>query len=184
MQEKTNTYYQTIVEDVLKYIENHLGENLSIKELSEYFGISFFHFHRILSAALNEPLGRYIDRVRLDTAIKLIRYSNEPLSEIPTQIGFNDLSSFSKAFSKEFGISPQEFKNNKEIILNTHNDYRINDHGAIVKDLKPKLVTLHDRKVIFINVIGKYGGNEIINAWDELVEAVELEAILLFGLLQ
>ena len=120
MQNKTTTYYNQKVREVLNYIDNHLADNLNIKQLSEQFGISFFHFHRILKAYLNEPLGSYINRMRLDTAIKLIRYSDEPLSDIAFRIGYNDCSAFSKAFSKEFGLSPQEFKSNKALVLNTY----------------------------------------------------------------
>lgn len=170
MQEKTTTYYRQKVDDVLLYINNHLGENLGIKELAEYAGISFFHFHRILKAALNEPLGNYIDRVRLDTAVKLIRYSDEPLTNIPGQIGFNDLSSFSKAFSREFGISPQEFKTNKEIVLNTHVDYRIDDEGEIISDIKPKFIVLPKRPIAYIRIKGEYGGTEVEKSWDRLLD--------------
>jgi AraC family transcriptional regulator len=168
MQQKTATYYQKKVGDVLQYINNHIGNNLSIKELAEYAGISFFHFHRIMKAALNEPLGSYIDRARLDTAVKLIRYSNEPITNIAKQIGYNDLSSFSKAFSKQFGLSPQEFKINTDIILNTHIDYRIDDNGALISDIKPKIVVVPEKNVIFIRVVGEYGGAEVLKAWEQL----------------
>lgn len=168
MQEKTATYYQQKVEEVLNYINGHLGDDLNIKMLAERFCISFFHFHRIFKAVLNEPLGCYIKRIRLETAVKLIRYSNEPLGDIALRIGYSDLSSFSKAFSKEFGLSPLEFKSNNNSVLNTHIDYHISDAGKIISDIKPKLITLPDREAAFIRVTGRYGGDEVYKAWDEL----------------
>lgn len=169
MQQETTSYYQQKADEVIRYIHNHLADDLNVKVLSEKFGISFFYFHRILKASLNEPLGSYINRTRLETAVRLIRYSDGQLSDIAVSIGYSDVSSFSKAFSKEFGLSPQEFKTNKEIVLNTHIDYRINDSGTIVSDIKPKIITLPDKKVVFISVIGKYGGDEVIKAWDDLI---------------
>lgn len=172
MKSITSTYYRKKVDDVLQYIHNHLNENISVKELAEYSGISVFHFHRILSGALNEPLGTYIDKIRLDTAVKLLRYSDEPVNSIAARIGYNDVSSFSKAFSKEFGISPQEYKNNSSIILNTQIDYQINSIGQIVADIKPKYILLHDKKVISIRVTGEYGGKEVIEAWEQLINFI------------
>jgi AraC family transcriptional regulator len=167
IQEKTQHYYQQKVTEVLQYINNNIGGDLSVKTLSSHFGISFFHFHRILRAALDEPLGSYIDRDRLETAVKLIRYSNDTLSEIATNIGFNDLSSFSKAFSKEFGISPNEYRNDINTILNTHIDFYF-DKNAIVGNLKPKIINVSDKMVYYIQLKTKYGSDVVYKAWDEL----------------
>lgn len=131
MQEKTTTYYRQKVEEVLDYIQNHLSDDLNIKTLAENSRISFFHFHRIIQAVIGEPLGNYINKARLETAVKLIRYSGESFLSIAERIGYNDLSSFSKAFSKEFGLSPQEYRANSNIILNTHVDYRIGNNGTL-----------------------------------------------------
>ena len=168
MYNQTKTYYNQKVEEVLKYINNHLDQNLSIKELADYSGISFFHFHRILKAALNEPLAGYINRVRLETAVNLNRYSDQQLSDIAIRIGYNDLSSFSKAFSKEFGLSPKDFKSDKNIILNTNVDYSINKKGEIKTDIKPKIINLPEKQVLYISVKGAYGGKEVAKSWDKL----------------
>jgi AraC family transcriptional regulator len=168
MQIKTVSYYNQKAAEVLKYINNHIGTDLNIKILAERFNISYFHFHRIMRAFLDVPLGEYIDLLRLETALKLLRYSGEPLIQIANNIGYSDLSSFSKAFSKEFGISPTEFRNDKSIILNTHIDYRISDERRIVVNLKPKLMSFPDKKVCCITVTGKYGSEETYKAWEEL----------------
>lgn len=169
MQNNTTTYYKQKVSDVLNYINNHLADNLNIRQLSEQFGISFFHFHRILKAYLNEPLGSYINRIRLETAIKLIRYSDEPISDIAQRIGYNDCSAFSKAFSKEFGLSPQQYKSNNTIVLNTHVDYKISDSGKLVTDIKPKIIQLTDKHVIYTRFTGKYGCKAFNCAWDDFL---------------
>ncbi|RPH31414.1 MAG: AraC family transcriptional regulator [Bacteroidales bacterium] len=172
IQDKTKSYYQQKVTDVLQYVNNNIGGDLSVKTLSAHFGISFFHFHRIMKAAINESLGAYIDRIRFETAIKLLRYSNEPLTDIASHIGYLDLSSFSKAFSKEFGLSPLEFRNNKAIVLNTHIDYRVSEEKKIITNLKPKIISIPDKKVCCINVVGKYGSEGTYKAWDELGDFV------------
>lgn len=170
MQQKTSTYYQQKVHDVLNYINGNLAEDLNAKLLSGKFGISYFHFHRIFKAVTGEPLGSYINRMRLDTAVKLIRYSNEPFTGIASVIGYNDCSAFSKAFSKEFGLSPQEFKSNESIILNTHVDYRISDSGSLISDVKPKIIDLPDKPVVYKRFKGEYGGEKFNSAWDDFLD--------------
>jgi AraC family transcriptional regulator len=169
MQLRTKNYYHQKVADVLFYINNNIGGDLSVKTLSEIFGISFFHFHRILRASIDEPLGNYIDKIRLETALKLIRYSKDNLSEIAISIGFNDISSFSKAFSKEFGISPRDFKDDKNIILNTHVDYKV-EKNKLVHNIKPKMIITNDKNIYFIRLKAKYGSELVAKAWDELAD--------------
>lgn len=172
MLDSTKTYYQQKVSDVLNYVHNNIDGDLSIKSLAEQFNISFFHFHRIMRASLNEPLGSYIDRIRLDTAVKLIRYSDEPLKEIALRIGYNDLSSFTKAFSKEFGLSPLDFRSDKNLVLGTHIDYQLNDPKTLIRNIKPRIIILPDKKVLFVRLFGRYGSEETYKAWAELSEFV------------
>jgi len=178
MQQETTSYYQQKVNEVLNYIDNNLAEDLNVRLLSEKFGISFFHFHRIFKASLNEPLGNYINRIRLDTAVKLIRYSDETISEIASQIGYNNCSAFSKAFSKKFGVSPQEFKSDKQIVLNTHVDYKINDSGKLVSDIKPKIILLKQKPIIYSFYVGEYGGDKINSAWEEFLNFAQQNNLL------
>lgn len=178
MLQRTETFYRKKVHEVLNYIHNHLSDDLNIKLLAEQFGFSFFHFHRILKIYLNEPPGSYINRVRLETAVKIIRYSDLPLSEIALQIGYCDCSAFSKAFSKEFGISPQKFKSNNSIVLNTHVDYKINSFGKLVSDIRPKIVLLADKPIVYTRFTGEYTGTEFNNVWDNFWEVVRRNNIL------
>jgi AraC family transcriptional regulator len=170
IRKETKTYYQDKTNALLHYIENNLDGDLSVKTLSEQSGISRFHFHRVMRAALGEPLGSYIDRSRLETAITLIRYGDMTMQDIAEQIGYQDLSSFSKAFAKEFGVSPNDYKADHTLVFNTHIDYQLNATNKLISDIKPKITVLPDRMVYFIRVVGKYGGPEVEKAWEEITE--------------
>lgn len=172
MQQGSDAYYSQKVHDVLNYIHHHLSDDLNVRLLAEQFGFSFFHFHRILKTYLNEPLGSYINKIRLETAVTLIRYSDMPLSEIALNIGYSDCSAFSKAFSKEFGISPHKFKSNNTIVLNTHIDFNLNNSGEFVSDIRPKIVILADRHVIFTKFKGDFTGREFNKVWDNFWNVV------------
>jgi AraC family transcriptional regulator len=178
MSRETQQYYRQKVNDVLNYVHNHLSDDLNVKLLSEQFGFSHFHFHRILKEGLNEPLGSYINRIRLETAVTIIRNSDLPLSDIASLIGYSDCSAFSKAFSREFGLSPLKFKTNKTIVLNTHIDFRINAKGDVVSDIRPKIVILADRFIVYKKFKGDYTGKGFSTLWDNFWENVTQPNIL------
>lgn len=170
VQEKTVSFYRKKVGEVVEYIHNHLADDLTIRNLAEQSGISFFHFHRIVQAEIGEPLGSYINRVRLDTAVKLIRYSDESFTSIAERVGYGDLSAFSKSFCKEFGLSPQDYRMNKTMVLNTHVDFCLSQDGNLMADLHHKTVSVPDKQVVYIRIRGEYGNDEAYQVWSELVE--------------
>jgi AraC family transcriptional regulator len=158
-------YYENKVKDVVLYIQDNLDKDLNVKILAERSNISFFHFHRIIKASLGMPLGTYINHLRLDTAAKIIRYSNENINQIALRVGYNDLSAFSKSFTREFGISPLDYRMNSESSINSSIDFYYNNNTVEKYKLNAKIKIVSDRQVSFIEVKGKYGGLESLNAW-------------------
>jgi AraC family transcriptional regulator len=180
--EETLNYYQNKVKDIVFYIQNNLDKDLNVKTLAEKSNISFFHFHRIIRACLDVPLGTYINQLRLDTAAKLIKYSNENISEIAIKIGYSDLSAFSKSFIREFGISPSDYRLNKDSAINSTLNFHFK-HDAVEKHhLSPKIINLPTRKVAFIELIGEYGGKECEEAWNLLLDFAKINKILSWNL--
>jgi AraC family transcriptional regulator len=166
--EETRGFYESKLDEVLGYVQNNLDKDLNVKLLAERSNISFFHFHRIMKACLGEPLGSYINRIRLDTAARLLRCSDENISTIGYNIGYSDTSSFSKSFVREFGITPTDYRNMKDSKINSQIDFqfrcdKVEKHTI---DTRIKIVTI--RTVAYIRVIGRYGGTECEKAWNLL----------------
>ena len=87
-------HYQQSIDKVLTYIDDHLNEIPELDKLAKIANLSKFHFHRIMKAFLNETLGNYINRIRLETAVKLLRYSSQPINEIAYRVGYHTPSAF------------------------------------------------------------------------------------------
>ncbi|UCG26736.1 MAG: helix-turn-helix transcriptional regulator, partial [Bacteroidales bacterium] len=156
MKKETFKDYFERINRILLYINSNLGDNLDLKKLAEMSNFSLFHFHRIMRAYLGESLGEYIQRIRLETSHHLLRHTMEPVREIALKVGYDSPSSFNKAFMKRFGITPSSVRNRiggsefhflnpfiKTIVMN-----------PVV--LKPKLVVLKEKKVVYVQSIGKY----------------------------
>lgn len=104
------------IEKALLYIERNLEEKITIIQVADHACISGFHFQRLFSAYLGESVSQYILHRRLELAAeKIVRDKHKSLSYIATSSGFETHSSFSRAFKKQFNISPFEFRNNPNL---------------------------------------------------------------------
>jgi len=108
MQQKLSTReeYSKRINIVIEYINNHLSEEMSVDTLASISNFSPYHFHRIMRAVLGEPVGAFITRMRVETAARLLRYSDMPIQEVAYKVGYDVPSSLSKAFKTFYGISP------------------------------------------------------------------------------
>lgn len=156
MEQRTATTkeYQRCVNIVVEYINNHLGEEIDLEVLAGISHFSPYHFHRIMKAFLGEPIGTYIMRTRIETAARLLRYSTMPVSDIAYRIGYGTPSSLSKGFKQFYGISPNDYRNNKDYVIMKPESVKTDlNLGVEVVDLLP-------RQVIYIRLLGDYKEND------------------------
>ena len=148
---------------VIEHINNNLDKKLSVTDLALISNFSPFHFHRIMKGLLGEPIGNFITRTRVETAARLIRYTNIEIQDIAYRVGYDSPSSLNKIFKQYYNVSPSEYRNNKNITIMRP---VLNDYNIKLKE--PKIVELSDRQVIYINIIGEYGNENYNNTWTKL----------------
>jgi AraC family transcriptional regulator len=103
--------YRQPIERALKFVASHLDRPILLAEVARAAHLSEFHFHRIFSAVMGEPVGRYVTRKRLEVAALRLAYEpTRSISEIALSCGFSSVSNFSKAFSAFFGCSPSRVR--------------------------------------------------------------------------
>jgi len=166
---QTEKYYREGINKVIQYIDSHLDKSLDINQLASVGCYSSFHFHRIIRAYLNEPLGTYVTRIRLEFAAQILVHGNEPVTDIATRVGYENLSSFSKAFKKRFDISPVEYRQNTINLLKTEKAIIQQNAMKFLKDKMPKIKDLKARRVIYAQALGSYNESSK-KAWDHVTE--------------
>ena len=75
------------------------------------------HIHRKLKAISNKPTTVFIRSIRLQKGKELIQTTEDTISEIAYEVGFNDPAWFSRAFKEEFGFAPSAMSKWEEIVI-------------------------------------------------------------------
>jgi YesN/AraC family two-component response regulator len=103
-----------IVSRVMKYIQDHMAEALSVKCLSEIVYVSKSYLSRIFKQKTGMTLIEYQRFVRIGAAKRLLVSSDTSIEEITYIVGYNCPKYFSRAFHVCTGKSPREFKNEEK----------------------------------------------------------------------
>ena len=112
MKKVTKDDYIQSVYKVILYIERNYHEELTLEELSKIASFSKYHFHRIFKSIIGETVGEYVRKVRLQNSTRKLSTSNQNITQIALDIGYETNASFSKAFKERFGVTPKEFSKN------------------------------------------------------------------------
>lgn len=98
-----------IIEEALKYINEHLEGELSLEKVSKCVSLSPIHFHNVFKASVGRTLREYVEDQRIKKAIDLMLTTNDSLTEIAYKCGFSSQSYFSFAFKRKMKITPREY---------------------------------------------------------------------------
>ena len=102
---------QTFLNKVINTIETHFeDEQFSVDKLADGMNMSVSQLTRKLNALVDQPPGQLIRSFRLQRASDLLKQNAGTVAEICYKVGFNDQAYFSRAFKKQFGCSPSDYK--------------------------------------------------------------------------
>lgn len=115
------SHSDTVVLEAQEFLEKNAVEKFSMEKLAEKLAVSRRSLdRRFIKATGNTPI-EYLQRVKMESAKKLLELSGKTIQEIMYEVGYSDLKAFREVFRKITGLSPLEYRskyNQQPIILN------------------------------------------------------------------
>jgi transcriptional regulator GlxA family with amidase domain len=99
--------------DVQRLIADHPDADLSVAALAGHANLSPRHFTRAFAAETGLPPGRYVDRVRLETARRLLEDTAAGIAEVARCSGYGTPEAMRRAFVRALGISPSDYRHHR-----------------------------------------------------------------------
>lgn len=102
-----------LLDQVLAYVEEHLGEKITLADAAKQFWVSQSTISQTFRAKMGTSFYRCVTQRRLIAAKSLI-LEGVPLEAVNERVGFSDYSTFYRAFRQEYGISPRQYRKLQE----------------------------------------------------------------------
>lgn len=105
----TDSRSMEVITKLLRYIDEHISEELSLERLAEYVNFSTFHLSRMFKKYTGTTLNKYIITKRIDKA-KLLLKGSMSITNVSREVGFNNYNHFYRTFKNVTGVSPADYK--------------------------------------------------------------------------
>lgn len=100
----------TILADVLFYIDHNFHKNIKLDTIAPLFGYNSAYLGKIFTKSVGESFNSYVDHKRIEHSKKLLLENRLKVYEIAEQAGYKNVDYFHKKFRKYVGMSPAEFR--------------------------------------------------------------------------
>lgn len=110
MAQGTLERWETAIARATALLSRDLDAPPSLNDLAGAAGVSPFHFHRIWRAMTGEAIGETIRRLKLQSAARALSESDRSVTDIGLSTGFATPQAFARAFRRQAGLSPSEFR--------------------------------------------------------------------------
>ena len=109
-----NSSRESVLDDVLHYIDHNYATNIKLEVIASLFGYNSAYLGKIFNKNVGESFNSYVDQVRINHAIELLMDNKLKVYEIAERVGYKNVDYFHKKFKKYVGVSPAEYRNKKE----------------------------------------------------------------------
>lgn len=95
---------------LVKYIEEHYDQEITVHELAQLCGFSDSHFMKFFKKYMGESCVKYINQYRLRMAEERLLETDDPILTIALDTGFSNASYFNHVFRGKYRMTPKEFR--------------------------------------------------------------------------
>ncbi len=103
------------IRGIIRYVEQHYQQPISLQDAAGYLGISREYFCRIFKKNVGISFLQYLNEVRLSKIYKDLQYTSLPVGEIMEKNGFLNQKRFNQSFKKMYGCTPSSVRNSARL---------------------------------------------------------------------
>jgi len=110
-------------EEVVKaidYIHRHYRERVTLEDVAEYVSMNKSYFSRLFKQETGEMFHEFLIRSRMEQAQELLLSTDVKIGDIATEVGYNDIFYFNRAFKAYAGMSPGEYRSTEQSRLDVN----------------------------------------------------------------
>jgi two-component system response regulator YesN len=110
-QSETDSARLSTVKEAQKYILSHLSYDISVQSIAHHLRLHPSYLSRLYKLEMGENISDYITQLKLEKSIQLLKSSTKKIYEISIEVGYQNPHYFIKLFKKNYGTTPQEYRN-------------------------------------------------------------------------
>ena len=101
--------YKQLTDNVVKYLENHICESVSLEQIASDLGYSVPQMKKLFRMQMSCGIIDYFIELKMDEAKGLMQTSDMNITQIAHYLGYQDASYFSRLFKTRYGMTPSEY---------------------------------------------------------------------------
>lgn len=118
-----------LVADAQTWLQVHMKEPGALDKLAQHLSVSSRTLIRRFKQVMSVTPNRYLQNLRIDTAKRLLETSSNSIESIMLQVGYNDLSSFSRLFQRKTELTPRAYRGR----------FQLNDKRHLLASNQPEI---------------------------------------------
>lgn len=99
-------------EKIVRYIEKHLGEGITLEDAASEIGFSTYYFGKVFKKTFNMTFTEYLTNARIMKAKQYLKDDSITVKDVTYQVGYMDPNYFTRVFKKYVGLTPTEYRAN------------------------------------------------------------------------
>lgn len=135
-----------------EYMEHNLNKSITLKELADVVGYSPWHMSRMFKEATGKTPFDYLRGLRLTKAALQLRDSDNRVIDVALDFVFDSQEGFTRAFTKEFGLSPYKYSKSTPPIQ-LFLPYKVYDTYREFNMEGKSMIENNNTKAIFVQVV-------------------------------
>lgn len=98
------------IRKAIYYVRTHFKEDISLESVAKFVDMPYSTLSKHFAKYVGMPFKEYLNNIRLEYSLNLIKHSNETITDIAYYCGFNSLSYFQRVFTKKYSMTPLAYR--------------------------------------------------------------------------